>query len=88
MRAMDKLATHYRGAELCVELDEEEARLLINGLIRQRSPVSKTLRLSSTVQTDYEWHEIIEGIITSNSWGVKMVLVANKAEIAEKEFPR
>lgn len=83
---MYTLATHYRGAELCVELDEEEARLLINGLVRQCSPLSNTLRLSSTVQTDYEWHEFIEGIITCNAEVIKMVLVANKAEIAEKEF--
>jgi len=86
MRAMEKLAINYRGAELCVELDESEARLLINGLVRQRSPVSKALLLSSTVQTDYEWHEYIEGIITSHSGRVKMVLFANKAQIAEKEF--
>ena len=83
---MNKLAILYRGAELCVELDDTEARLLINGLVRQRSPMSKTVLLSSTVQTDYEWHEFIEGIVTCHSRGVKMVLVANKVDIAEKEF--
>ena len=83
---MNKLAIHYRDAELCVELDETEARLLINGLVRQRSPVSKAVLLSSTVQTDYEWHEYIEGIITRHSCGIKMVILANKVQIAEKEF--
>ena len=86
MRAMDKLAIHYQGAELSIELDETEARLLINGLVRQRSPVSKVLLLSSTVQTDYEWHEYIEGIITNHSSGTKMVLYANNVQIAEKKF--
>jgi hypothetical protein len=88
MRAMDRLVTIYRGANLTIELEQDEGRLLINGLVRERSKLSSTLRLSSTVQTDYEWHEFIEGTITRTDNAINMVLTANNAEIARQEFPR
>ena len=57
----------YRGARLRVEVDDQmRSSLYINGLQRD-SQDAETLparcRLSSSVQTDYEWHEFIEAEI-------------------------
>ena len=64
------------------------ASLSINGIERQsvKGDPTATLHLSSTVQTDYEWHEFIEGIVRPGADGVEAVLLANKAEIAREAF--
>ena len=87
MRAMKQLTINYRGANLTVELDHSEGRLLINGLVRERSKRTAGIRLSSTVQTDYEWHEFIVGTIICSENSIIMVLTANNAEIARQDFP-
>ena len=84
---MNQLTTNYRGANLTVELDHSEGRLLINGLVRERCDRAAVIRLSSTVQTDYEWHEFIVGTIVCSENSITMVLTANNAEIARQDFP-
>ena len=84
---MAKVTANYRGVILTVESDGYEGRLFINGLIRARIKLTSTTRLSSTVQTDYEWHELIEGTITRKADKITISLSANNVEIALEEFP-
>ena len=84
---MAKVTAKYRGVILTVESDGYEGRLFINGLIRARIKLTSTTRLSSTVQTDYEWHELIEGTITRKADKITITLSANNVEIALEEFP-
>ena len=83
---MFKLETQYRGVTLCLELGNNQARLLINDIVRDQGIVTSSLRLSTTVQTDYEWHEFIEGIISREGNTLTAVLTASKAEVSRKDF--
>ncbi len=83
------LTTEYRGARLVLTYRANgTAALTINGIERQAAALSsgETAHLSSTVQTDYEWHEFIEGIVRPVAGGIEAVLLANKAEIAREAF--
>lgn len=87
------LETSYRGAILRLEFDETpSACLKVNGLIREtrhaEARESAVLHLTSTVQTDYEWHEFIEAIVDYNEEHIKVRLLANNAEIAAENFER
>ena len=84
---MKQLVTNYRGANLTIELDQDEGRLLINGLVREQRKLASAITLSSTVQTDYEWHEFIQGTITRSDDSITMMLSANNVEIARRDFP-
>jgi hypothetical protein len=87
---MYQLETNYRGVELTLEFDDEpSASLYINGILRdhvasQRGKV--VLRVTSTVQTDYEWHEFIEGVIELRHSVITGTILANKQELVKKEF--
>ena len=84
---MPKVTANYRGVILTVESDEYEGRLFINGLIRARIKLTSTTRLTSTVQTVFEWHELIEGTIIQKADKVTLTLYANNVEVALEEFP-
>ena len=83
---MPKVTVNYRGAMISVESDQYETRLLINGLIRARVKLAQATRLTSTVQTDYEWHEFIEATIKRNLSKVTIALYANNVQIALEDF--
>ena len=100
------LQTHYRGAELYLELTCQASTsasqldggnadlavtLMINGVTRDRATSQSdagTLRLTSTVQTDYEWHEFIEAIIDVTADAVNVRLLASNTEVASLTAPR
>ena len=88
---MPALEAEYRHAVLRVELDSNRsARLLINNIQRMQASLttlSGILRLSSSVQTDYEWHEFIEGIVTFSKKEITLSLRASNAEIACQTYP-
>ncbi len=88
----NQLNTIYRQAALKVEFDPQpRARLFINDIKRQEEAATQTpctLRLSSSVQTDYEWHEFIEAIVSYEADRVSVRLTANDAELAHQTFPR
>jgi hypothetical protein len=83
---MNTLKKNYRGADLCLELDNDDARLLINGISRDQGTVTSSLRLSSTVQTDYELHEFIQGVIIRNDNSLTAKLIAGNTDIASEDF--
>lgn len=87
------LETRYRGAVLRLEFDTDpHAKLLINGLVREQRQISSakpvTLKLGSSVQTDYEWHEFIEGIVRYDTNRITAKIMANNAEVASENFDR
>lgn len=89
-RLQHVLSTHYRGANLELTFDGKgQAALLINGIVRQSTEVETgdTARLSSTVQTDYEWHEFIEAIVRPQGNAIEAILIANNAELARQTYP-
>ncbi|MCB1645447.1 MAG: hypothetical protein KDI36_08340, partial [Pseudomonadales bacterium] len=71
----EELSITYEGARLALSFsDPPQAALRINGLIRETAASEQsniTLKLTSTVQTDYEWHEFIEGIVEFSDKGIK-----------------
>ena len=82
------LETSYGGANLHLQIDTNgEAVLLVNGIARDKSAGNSTLLLSSTVQTDYEWHELIEGKVSYSQKEISATLFANKKKLAHNTFP-
>jgi hypothetical protein len=92
---MPALKVEYKNAALRVELETGgSAGLFINNIQRMHSSLGTlqgtlqgTLRLSSSVQTDYEWHEFIEATITFNEKEISVSLCASNVEIAFETYP-
>ncbi len=87
MQPMDKIEVEYRGARVGLSRNADKVGLVINGIVREEGSleegaVEKALRLSSSVQTDYEFHEFIEGVITRDGDGMIAVLLAGSTELA------
>ena len=86
------LETRYRGVILSLELGTSpDVALRINGLERDRArsdAAAVTLRVSSTVQTDYEWHEFIEGTVVYADGEITARLVANNQELVNERYSR
>ncbi len=88
---MSEIQTSYRGTLLRIEIRDGIATLSINGLQRDEKMLAsapQTLRLSSTVQTDYEWHEFIEAILNVNSNHIHVSLLANNLLLTEETLAR
>ena len=88
---MPALKVEYKNAALRVELETGgSAGLFINNIQRMHSSLGTlqgTLRLSSSLQTDYEWHEFIEATITFNEKEISVSLCASNVEIAFETYP-
>ncbi len=84
------LEVTYRGAQLKLEIHEnnDRASLLVNGIVRGEEAGSKTLRLTSSVQTDYEWHELVEGMVRFEPEKISATIFANNFEVAHRIFSR
>ena len=85
---MHCLEADYRGARLKLEITpDRQVCLFINGILREKvCATGHHIRVSSTVQTDYEWHEFIEGRIEFTGDGVSASLLANATPVAEETF--
>ncbi|MDZ7687014.1 MAG: hypothetical protein U5O39_20335 [Gammaproteobacteria bacterium] len=86
------IETDYHDAKIAVEIDDEErACLRVNGLVRESADAGaghRSLRLSSTLQTGYEWHEFIEVVIEFLPETIDVSLCANRQEIASNTYFR
>ena len=81
------LETTYRGAQLRLEIfDDGKTQLFINGLLRDNGSSETIVRLSSVVQTDYEWHEFIEGIVSFEPGSITASLFANNTSLVQKIY--
>ena len=88
----------YRGARLLLSfaiLPAEQqgssspllplATLSINGILRDTASSTTeriTLKVTSTVQTDYEWHEYIEALVEYGPTTIVARLLASSVELA------
>ena len=88
---MTVMEVKYRNVALRLELDGvRSAALFINNIQRMQESLTTlpgTLRLSSSVQTDYEWHEFIEVIVTFDEKVITISLRASNSEIACETYP-
>ncbi|XOV87421.1 MAG: hypothetical protein ACFHX7_21105 [Pseudomonadota bacterium] len=87
-----RLELSYHGSTLTVEFGEPPgARLLVNGLVREQASGDGNnclLRLSTTVQTDYEWHEFVEALVSYADSNIQVQLLANKALLLDETCQR
>lgn len=85
-----KIETHYHGADLRLEAGEKpSASLRINGIVRDEASAAKgdiTLKVNTTLQTDYEWHEFIEGTVEYRDGVIHARLAANNQELASETW--
>lgn len=88
---MPALEVNYNNAALRVEVnDNRSAALFINNAQRMQESLTTlpgTLRLSSSVQTDYEWHEFIEVLVTFDEKEITISLHASNSQIACENYP-
>jgi hypothetical protein len=85
-----QVCTDYKGARICVRLAPgQTVSLHIDGISRQSVCISnkttQAARLSSTLQTDYEWHEFIVALIEFSRTSALVKILANSQTIASKE---
>lgn len=84
--------TDYHDAKIAIEIDDDDRVCLrVNGLVRESAHAAASqpsLRLSSTLQTGYEWHEYIEAVIEFLPDAVDVTLFANRQELARNSYPR
>ena len=80
------LRVDYRGADIRVEAEPESARLFINGIQREAVAGNGEVRLQSSVQTDYEWHEWVEAIINRQDGNLSIALYSNNTLVAQESF--
>lgn len=73
----------YCGNRLKVTFDASpSARLFINGIQRAEEFCHETtcvIQLTSTLQTDYEWHEFVEATFRFSAEAVLVEVTANRA---------
>ena len=86
-----QVCTFYKGTNICVQIvPNQSALLLIGGIPRQGLDMSTTtaasIQLSSTLQTDYEWHEYILAIVEFGQDTAIVKILANNQLIESKEI--
>jgi hypothetical protein len=84
-----QITIEYKGVQIGLHVSDTPAiALTIGGIVRSRrqSPnrTDVLLNLSSPVQTDYEWHEIIEAYAFFTETEVQVKIVANKSNLLEE----
>jgi len=84
-----QITVEYKGIQIGLQVSDTPAiTLTIDGMVRSRQQSSKgtdvLLNLSSSVQTDYEWHEFIEATAFFTETEVQVKIAANKANLLEQ----
>lgn len=87
-----QLKTHYAGADLVLNFESQGAASLhINGMQRESITTdekSTTIKLSSTVQTAYEWHEYIEAVVIYGRDSIDASIYASQRQLVTRSFRR
>lgn len=60
--------------------------LKINGIIRTSAMQAGYLKLTTSLQTGYEWHEWVEGICLIRPTHTQLTLTCNNETIADQQF--
>ena len=87
--SLESVSCHYRGVDLRVEVGDSAATLLINSMPRETRefpPQPGRFRLSSMVQTDYEWHEFVEAELLIDGTVTRVILKANNQVLLEENL--
>ena len=71
-----------RGAQINVRESDQIISLWVNGICRDEARCETMTRLSSTVQTGYEWHEYIEAICERKDQSFSVTVYLNQEEVA------
>jgi hypothetical protein len=79
----------YKGVQISLHIsDTRSIALEINGMVRSRKQSSNgtdvLLNLSSSVQTDYEWHEFVEATAFFTQTEVQVKIAANNSNLLEE----
>jgi hypothetical protein len=87
-----RLKTHYGDVEVELIFDETvHAELRIKDIVRDVIDSDSNparLVLTTTLQTAYEWHEFIEGVIEFDANKIDAKIFGNKQEIASLTVAR
>ena len=84
LKTQTLFSTSFKGREIEITNSESTFLLLVDGLVRtKRVPSSDCVRisLSTTIQTEYEWHEHLEAIIDLSTNNPKLEVKANNKKI-------
>lgn len=71
-----------RGAQINVRESDQIISLWVNGIRRDEARCETQTRLSSTVQTGYEWHEYIEAVCERRDQSLFVRVYLNQEEVA------
>jgi hypothetical protein len=82
-----RLETICRGARIEIRILDQSISLWLNGLKRDEAPLAAIGKLSTSVQTGYEWHEFIEVRFQAADGNLNVVALMNQERILESTFP-
>lgn len=83
MQYPSSLETTCRDARITVSILGQAISLWVNGIKRDEAVLSSSGRLSTSVQTGYEWHEFIEVVFQALGTEVNVVGTMNEERILE-----
>ena len=63
-----------------------QVELKVNGIIRTKAAQANYLKLATSLQTGYEWHEWVEGICLIKPTHTQLTLTCNNETIADQRF--
>jgi len=81
------LETICRGARIEIRILDQSISLWLNGLKRDEAPLAAIGKLSTSVQTGYEWHEFIDVRFQAADGNLNVVALMNQERILESNFP-
>ncbi len=92
-QAIHEITVAYKGILIGLTVSEPACiRLSIDGIVRAQQQATQNtcerLTLSSSVQTDYEWHEFIEAYADFTRRHVHVKIYANKSMLLAKTITR
>ncbi|MDE0758030.1 MAG: hypothetical protein OSB45_07705 [Pseudomonadales bacterium] len=84
---MPELTSKYHGSTISIGYsDRDPVELKVNGIIRDKAEQADYLKLTTSVQTGYEWHEWVEGVFLIRQQQIQLTLTCNNETIADQSF--
>ncbi len=84
---MPTLTSQYHDSTISIGYSGQgPVELKVNGIIRTQAEQTSYLKLATSLQTGYEWHEWVEGICLIRPTQTQLTLVCNNETIANQQF--
>jgi hypothetical protein len=84
---MPELTSKYHGSTISIGYSgRDPGELKVNGIIRDKAEQADYLKLTTSVQTGYEWHEWVEGVFLIRQQQIQLTLACNNETIADQKF--